>query len=97
MNKKIPKNIDDHVDRFPKEVQQLLEKMCLTIKKAAPKAKETISYGMLTFTLDGCFQRSVSVQVFQCLFRWSGTRSDYCAERSDVGRMFSFWGFLGLG
>ena len=67
MNKKIPKNIDDYVDRFPKEVQQLLQKMCLTIKKAAPKAKETISYGMLTFTLDGCFQRSVSVQVFPML------------------------------
>ena len=53
MNKKIPKNIDDYVDRFPKEVQQLLEKMRVTIRKAAPKAKETISYGIPTFTLDG--------------------------------------------
>jgi uncharacterized protein YdhG (YjbR/CyaY superfamily) len=53
MNKKILKNIDDYVDRFPKEVQQLLKKMRLTIKKAAPKAKETISYGIPTFTLDG--------------------------------------------
>jgi uncharacterized protein YdhG (YjbR/CyaY superfamily) len=53
MNKRIPINIDDYVDRFPKEVQQLLEKMRLTIKKAAPKAKETISYGIPTFTLDG--------------------------------------------
>jgi hypothetical protein len=39
MNKKILKNIDDYPDRFPKEVQQLLKKMRLTIKKAAPKAK----------------------------------------------------------
>ncbi len=53
MNKKIPKNIDDYVDRFPKEVQQLLKKMRLTIKKAAPKAKEAISYGIPTFTLAG--------------------------------------------
>jgi uncharacterized protein YdhG (YjbR/CyaY superfamily) len=53
MNKRIPKNIDDYVDRFPKEVQQLLGQMRLTIRKAAPKAKESISYGIPTFTLDG--------------------------------------------
>src|SRR5256712_12574459 len=53
MNKKVPKSIDDYVDRFPKETQQLLRKMRLTIRKAAPKAKESISYGMPTFTLDG--------------------------------------------
>jgi len=40
MNKKVPKSIDDYVDRFPKETQQLLRKMRLTIRKAAPKAKE---------------------------------------------------------
>lgn len=50
MNRKIPKNFDDYVDRFPKETQQLLRKMRLTIRKAAPKAKESISYGMPTFT-----------------------------------------------
>ena len=53
MNKKIPKNIDDYAGRFPQEVQQLLKKMRLTIRKAAPKAKEAISYGIPTFTLDG--------------------------------------------
>lgn len=53
MNKKTPKSIDDYVDRFPKEVQQLLQKVRLTIRKAAPKARETISYGIPTFSLDG--------------------------------------------
>lgn len=53
INKKIPKNFNDYVDRFPKEVQQLLKKMRLTIKRAAPKAKETISYGIPALTLDG--------------------------------------------
>ena len=52
MNKKIPKNIDDYVDHFPKEVQHLLRKMRLTTRKAAPKAKEKISYGIPAFTLD---------------------------------------------
>jgi uncharacterized protein YdhG (YjbR/CyaY superfamily) len=53
MNKKTPKTLDDYVDRFPKDVQRLLRKMRLTIRKAAPKAKETISYGIPAFTLDG--------------------------------------------
>jgi uncharacterized protein YdhG (YjbR/CyaY superfamily) len=53
MNKTIPKNIDDYVDRFPDEVQQLLRKMRLTIGRAAPQAKETISYRIPTFTLYG--------------------------------------------
>ena len=53
MKKKPSEDIDDYVDRFPKDVQQLLEKMRLTIRKAAPKAEETISYGIPAFTLNG--------------------------------------------
>ncbi len=53
MTKQVPKNMDDYIDRFPKEVQQLLKKMRLTIKKAAPQAKETIGYGIPAFTLNG--------------------------------------------
>jgi uncharacterized protein YdhG (YjbR/CyaY superfamily) len=52
MNQAIPKNIDDYVDRFPKHVRQLLQKMRRTIQAAAPQAKETISYRMPAFTLD---------------------------------------------
>ena len=53
MTKKTPKNFDDYVDRLPEEVQRRLQKMRLTIKKAAPQAKETISYGIPAFTLNG--------------------------------------------
>src|SRR2546426_9028409 len=53
MNRKIAKNFDEYLESFPKETQQLLGKMRLTIRRAAPKAKESISYGMPTFTLDG--------------------------------------------
>ena len=52
-SRKAPKNFDDYLDRFPKGVQQRLQKMRLTIKKAAPQAKEKISYGIPSFTLDG--------------------------------------------
>jgi len=53
MNKKTAKNIDDYIDRFPEEARERLQKMRLTIKKAAPQAKETISYGIPAFTLNG--------------------------------------------
>jgi uncharacterized protein YdhG (YjbR/CyaY superfamily) len=52
MNNKTPKNISDYIDRFPKEVQQLLQKIGVAIKKAAPEATETISYGIPAFALD---------------------------------------------
>jgi uncharacterized protein YdhG (YjbR/CyaY superfamily) len=48
-----PKNFDDYLDRFPKEVQQRLQKLRMTVKKAAPQAKEKISYGIPAFTLNG--------------------------------------------
>jgi uncharacterized protein YdhG (YjbR/CyaY superfamily) len=46
MTKKTLRNFDAYLERFPKNVQRLLQKMRLTIKKAAPQAKETISYGI---------------------------------------------------
>jgi uncharacterized protein YdhG (YjbR/CyaY superfamily) len=48
-----PKNIDDYIARFAPVVQKLLEKIRLTIRKAAPAAEETISYQIPTFTLNG--------------------------------------------
>jgi len=48
-----PKNIDEYIASFPPEVQAILEKIRLTIRKAAPGAEETIKYQMPTFTLHG--------------------------------------------
>jgi len=53
MAKKTPQDIDAYISRYPAEVQQLLQKMRLTTKKAAPKAAETISYGIPAFRLEG--------------------------------------------
>lgn len=46
-------SIDLFIADFPKETQVLLQKVRETIKKAAPKAEETISYGIPTFKLNG--------------------------------------------
>lgn len=51
--RKTPKNFEDYLERFPKGVQQRLQKMRLAVKKAAPQAKEKISYGIPSFTLNG--------------------------------------------
>lgn len=49
----IAKNIEDYIAGFPQDVQQVLEKIRATIRKAAPDAKEAINYGIPTFTLNG--------------------------------------------
>lgn len=48
-----PKNIDEYIASFSPEVQAILERIRLTVRKAAPAAQEAISYGMPTFTLGG--------------------------------------------
>jgi uncharacterized protein YdhG (YjbR/CyaY superfamily) len=51
MNK--PSNIDEYIDIFPGEVQNMLEQIRSTIKQSAPQAIEVISYGMPAFKLNG--------------------------------------------
>src|SRR5258708_12331119 len=53
MNKTSSNSIDEHIAIFPKDVQEILQKIRVTIQKAAPDAKETINYGIPTFTLEG--------------------------------------------
>ena len=48
-----PKNIDDYIAGFPNDVQEILQKIRLTIRKAAPDVEEAIKYRMPTFTLKG--------------------------------------------
>jgi uncharacterized protein YdhG (YjbR/CyaY superfamily) len=48
-----PKDIDEYIAGFPNDVQEILEKIRRTIRKAAPDAEETMSYQMPTFTLKG--------------------------------------------
>jgi uncharacterized protein YdhG (YjbR/CyaY superfamily) len=48
-----PKTIDEYIAGFPNDIQEILAKIRVTIREAAPDAKETISYQMPTFTLNG--------------------------------------------
>jgi uncharacterized protein YdhG (YjbR/CyaY superfamily) len=46
-------NIDEYIAGFPAEVRKILEKIRATIRKAAPDAKEKISYSMPALAQDG--------------------------------------------
>ena len=52
-NQTTPATMDEYIAVFPKEVQKILVKVRMTIRKAAPRAEETIKYKMPTFTLNG--------------------------------------------
>ena len=43
INKTIPKDIDEYIASFPKDIQEILEKLRTTIRKAAPDAKEIMN------------------------------------------------------
>ena len=48
-----PKNIDEYIAGFPRDVQEILEQIRTTIKKIAPDAEEAIKYRIPTFVLNG--------------------------------------------
>lgn len=48
-----PQTIDDYIAGFPPDVQEILEKIRMTIRQAAPEAAEAIKYQIPTFTLQG--------------------------------------------
>jgi uncharacterized protein YdhG (YjbR/CyaY superfamily) len=48
-----PNSIDEYISGFPDDIQEILERLRATIKKAAPQSVEVISYGMPAFRLNG--------------------------------------------
>ena len=48
-----PKNVDEYVAAQPENVQAILNKLRSTIKAAAPKAEEVISYQMPAYKYNG--------------------------------------------
>lgn len=47
------KDIEEYINNFPKETQELLEQIRMTIRQAAPEAEEIISYGMPAYKTNG--------------------------------------------
>ncbi|TDE16429.1 iron chaperone [Dyadobacter psychrotolerans] len=53
MQKTKPKDIDEYISGFPKNIQDHLQEIRNTVKNAAPDATEAIKYDMPTFMLSG--------------------------------------------
>ncbi|WP_374173485.1 iron chaperone [Flavobacterium tructae] len=53
METKKPENIDEYIGSFPNNVQEVLERIRMTVQNAAPYAKEKISYSMPAFEQNG--------------------------------------------
>jgi len=50
---KTAETIDEYIAGFPKEIQTILTKIRLTVRKAAPQAAEAIKYQIPTFVQNG--------------------------------------------
>ncbi len=48
-----PATVDDYIAAAPVDVQPILERLRRTVRKAAPRAEERLSYRMPAFFLDG--------------------------------------------
>ncbi len=46
------KNVDEYIESFPPEIQERLIKIRTAIRKVAPGAEESISYGMPAYKLN---------------------------------------------
>ena len=53
MKGKVAANIDEYIFSFPAEVQDVLRLVRGIVRKTAPKATETIKYGMPTYVQNG--------------------------------------------
>jgi uncharacterized protein YdhG (YjbR/CyaY superfamily) len=49
----VPKDVDAYIAGFPPEVRKVLEKVRRTIRRAAPDAEESVSYGIAAYKLNG--------------------------------------------
>lgn len=63
-----PRNFEEYISVFPKEKREKLEKLRITIKKAAPKADEVISYNMPAFKYFGMLVYFAAFQNHYSLF-----------------------------
>jgi uncharacterized protein YdhG (YjbR/CyaY superfamily) len=49
----VPRNVDEYIAGFPPDVQRVLSRVRSTIRRAVPRAEESISYRIPTYKLEG--------------------------------------------
>ena len=80
-----PRDIDEYVAGFPEDIQLTLQKIRMTIRKAAPGAEEKISYQIPTFALKGNLVRFAAFKDHVSFFPTSTGISEFRDELSRYG------------
>jgi uncharacterized protein YdhG (YjbR/CyaY superfamily) len=81
--KKRFETIDEYIATFPRNVQDILEELRRTIQNSAPDAKETISYQMPTFKLNGNLVYFAAFKNHIGFYPTSSAISEFKKELSD--------------
>lgn len=63
-----PKTVDEYLEPLDREKRAALQKLRRAIRAAAPKAEQTISYGILAFRLDGRLLVAFGAAANHCAF-----------------------------
>ncbi len=53
MQQKSKISVDQYIAQFPKDTQEMLSKIRVLIRACAPKAEESIAYGIVAYKLQG--------------------------------------------
>ncbi|HKY78839.1 MAG TPA: DUF1801 domain-containing protein [Anaerolineales bacterium] len=78
-SKKTPKTVDEYIKPFPPKVRSLLNEVRKAVRKAAPKAEETIKYGMPTYVQNG---NAVSFGAYENHIGFYPTVAEYKKEQA---------------
>src|SRR5437868_7611211 len=78
-----PKTIDEYLAVLSADKRAALEKLRKTIKAAAPKAEECISYGLAAFRLDGRLLVALGAGASHCAF-YPGSSSTVATHKDDL-------------
>ncbi len=86
-----PRDVDEYIAGFPKDVQAVLLRVRKTIRSAAPAAEEKISYQIPTYALKGSFLSFAAYKKHIGIYpaptgseRFNKELSAYRAEKSTV-------------
>ncbi len=74
------KDIDEYIGNFPADVRANLQRIRQTIQKAAPQAKENISYGIPTFTFHGNLVHFAAYETHYGFYPGSGPIKEFANE-----------------
>src|SRR5262249_61435296 len=78
-----PRTIDDYLAPLSKDKRDALRRLRMTIRAAAPRAQECISYGIPAFRLDGRMLVWFGASKSHCSFYPGGVVQEFQDELGD--------------